>query len=299
MNNLNYNHLFYFWNIVRFDGVTKAAQQLRVSQPALTSQIRLLESQLSEKLFEKKGRRLILSDAGKLVYRYADEIFNLASEMGQVLQGGVNPLRPARLVIGIVDAVPKLVAYEMLKPLINLDNTFLTCREDSRLNLLTALVKHEVDAIISDSPINASEGIKAYNHQVGESPLAVFGVTALVKKCKRNFPHSLGQVPILLPTSQSQVRKDFDLYCARHKIIPMIKADYDDSALLKVFASHGHGLFLAPYVIRDEVKRVYQVDMLARLSELNEKFYVITSERKIKNPALTLLQVTAIHELMN
>jgi len=296
---MNYNHLYYFWSVVKHEGVGRAAQILHVSQPALTAQIRNLESFFKDKLFEKKGRQLQMTEFGKIVFRYADEMFSLTLEMQQVLKSGGMIKKASRLTIGIVDAVPKMIAHEILKPILSVNNTFMTCIEDKRLNLLAQLLKHEIDAIVSDAPLMPSEGIRAYNHMLGESYVGVFAFAKMVSRYKKGFPTSLDQAPMLLPTNHSQLRKDFDFYCQEKGIFPNIRAEFDDTALLKIFAREGTGLFLAPVAIQKDIQSMYGASLVGSIKSLKERFYFITSERKLYHPILEMMKKRARLELFD
>ncbi|MBL8959521.1 MAG: LysR family transcriptional regulator, partial [Gemmatimonadetes bacterium] len=176
---LNYHHLLYFWTVARTGSVTKACVELNLTQPAVSAQIRMLERALGEKLFMKRGRNLVLTDIGRVVYRYADEIFVLGREMQETLAGKISG-QPQRLVVGVADQVPKTIVYKLLEPTLHgADAIRLTVREDGLERLLADLSMHSVDLVISDAPIGGTTRIKAFNHVLGETDVSIYGSPAL------------------------------------------------------------------------------------------------------------------------
>jgi LysR family transcriptional activator of nhaA len=283
---LNYHHLLYFWTVVREGTVVRAAEKLRIGQPAISTQLRTLEESLGQKLFEKSGRTLQLTDTGRTVYRYADEIFSLGSEMMDTLKG--HPAgKPVRFVVGVVNALPKLIALRLLEPALRISGDLrLVCVEDTLENLLSALAVHSVDIVLSDCPTPSSMRIRAYNHFLSESKVGLFAVREMARKCRKEFPASLNGVPVLLPGAQSDLRRSMDQWFQKHQIFPMIRGEFDDSALLKAFGRSGEGVFPGPVSIRDEICRQYECEFIGEMAGVTERFYAVSAERKIKHPAV-------------
>ncbi len=293
---LNYHHLRYFWAAAREGGVTRASEKLHISQPAVSAQIRELERALSEKLFERSGRSLALTEAGRVVYRYAEEIFGLGTELVETLKGRPTG-RPARLAVGIPNGIPKLIAYRLLQPAFELSEPVrVECREDRPERLLADLATHGLDLVLADAPAVPTAGVRAYSHLLGECGVTVFGVPHLAQAHRRKFPRSLDGAPLLLPTSDSRLRRLLDQWFEAQAIRPHIVGEFEDSALLKVFGQSGAGLFAAPSAIEASVRHQYGVQTVGRVG-LRERFYAITVERRLKHPAVVAISEAARHHL--
>lgn len=294
---LNYHHLLYFWTVVREGGVARAATKLSLSHPTVSAQIRALERALGEKLFVRSGRRLALTEIGRVVYRYADEIFSLGRELRDVLAG--RPAgRPLRLVVGIADVVPKLVARRLLEPALRLEEPIqLVCREDKPDRLLAELAVHDLDVVLADAPVAPTVRIRAFNHLLGECDVVIFGTEKLSRAHQRGFPRSLDGAPVILPTENTNLRRTLDQWFATHGIRPRVIGEFEDNALLKVFGQAGMGLFPASSVIAKEVSRQYRVRPIGRLPGVRERFYAISVERKLKNPAVIAISEEARNRL--
>jgi len=293
---LNYHHLRYFWAAAREGSVTRAGEKLHISQPAVSTQIRGLEQALGERLFTRSGRALALTEAGRVVYRYAEEIFGLGTELMETLKGRPTG-RPARLTVGIVNVIPKLIAYRLLEPAFKLpERVRVECREDRPERLLAELATHGLDLVLADAPAGASVRVRAYSHLLGECGVSIFGVERLSKAHRRGFPRSLDGAPFLLPTADSTLRRLLDDWFEAQGIRPRIVGEFEDSALLKVFGQSGAGLFAMPSAIDAEVRSQYEVRLVGRV-ELRERFYAITVERKLKHPAVVAISGAARREL--
>ena len=294
---LNYHHLFYFWTVAREGTITKAAQKLHLGQPAISTQLRQLESSLSVKLFQKNGRNLELTETGRLVYRYADEIFSLGRELTDMIKGHPTG-KPVRFVVGIVDVVPKLIAKRLLEPALQLPEPLrLICYEDSLERLLGELALHNVDLVLSDTPVTGAMKVRAFNHLLGESTIAVFGTKELARKYRKGFPQSLNEAPFLLQGRASAVRRSLETWLDSHDLHPLIRAEFDDSALLKVFGQAGEGLFAAPFVMKDEICRQHEVELVGEIPAIREHFYAISAERRIKHPAVLAISSAARNDI--
>lgn len=290
---LNYHHLLYFWVVAREGGLVPAGKVLRLSHPTLSAQIHALEEQLGEKLFTKVGRKLSLTDRGRIVYRYADEIFTLGREMVETVKDQATG-KPLRLDVGVADVVPKLVVRRLLQPAFSLPEPVrLVCYEDAYERLLADLALHSLDIVISDSPVPAGSNIRAFNHLLGETGLSFFGTKALVAQYKREFPTSLDGAPCLLPLENSTPRRALNQWFDRHGLRPRVIAEFEDSALLKVFGADGLGIFPAPTLIEKEVIEQYGVALLGRTTEVRERFYAISAERRLKHPAVVAISEAA------
>lgn len=289
MDRLNYQHLFYFWNVVREGGVTRASEKLRLAQPTISGQLAIFEEAIGAQLLRKEGRKLALTEKGRTVFNYADEIFALGRELTNTLngQGGASG---HRLAVGVADALPKLVVYRLIAPALrDLEETKVVCHEDKVDRLLAELSLHGVDLVLADAPATTSAGGRVYNHLIGQSGVAVFGAPSLAGKYAENFPVSLDGAPFLFPTQTTALRRSLDLWFETRRIAPAIRAEIEDSALMKTFAAAGAGLFVAPVAVTDEIERRYGVTKIGGLEGVTESFYAITLRRKVDHPAITAI----------
>lgn len=293
MDSLNFHHLRYFWVVAREGGLVAAGKVLHLSHPTLSTQIHALEDGLGAKLFTKVGRKLELTEMGRVVFRYADEIFNLGREMVDTVHGRAVG-KPLRLNVGIADVVPKLLVLRLLRPALGLpESVRLVCYEDSYEKLLTDLAAHSLDIVISDAPVPSGSPVRAFNHLLGETGVSLFGTRALVKAYKRGFPGSLHGAPMLLPLESLALRRSLNHYFDRSGISPAIVAEFEDSALMKCFGGDGLGFFPAPTAVEKEVSAQYGVELLGRLKNVRESFYAISVERRLKHPAVVAISSAA------
>lgn len=293
MNWLNYHHLMYFWTVAREGTISRASDKLHLGQPAISTQLKQLEQSLGVKLFEKSGRNLKLTETGRTIYRYADEIFSLGSELLDTIRGRPTG-KPIRFAVGVVDSLPKMIAKSLLEPALKLPEQLqLICVENTLEYLLGELALHNLDLVLSESPVTGAMRIRAFNHQLGESSIAIYGVRPLVRQFKSSFPRSLEGAPLLLPHGASPLRRSIDTWLDAENLKPVIRAEFDDSALLKVFGQAGEGLFPAPYVIRSEICRQYEVEILGEIPTIRERYYAISAERRLKHPAVLAISQSA------
>ncbi len=290
---LNYHHLLYFWMVAREGTILRAAEKLHIGQPAISTQLRSLEESLGQKLFQKSGRTLQLTETGKTVYRYADEIFSLGRELVDTLKG--HPAGKAvKFQVGVVDVMPKMMARRLLEPALRLsDNLQLVCVENSLEQLLSELMLHNVDIVLSDIPVTAAYKVRAYNHLLGDSGIGFFATKDLARKYRKGFPQSLNGAPLLFPGRSSAVRRSLDAWLEKNDLHPRVRAEFDDMALLKAFGQTGEGLFPGALVIQDEICRQHEVELIGEIEGVREQFFAISAERKIKHPAVLAIASTA------
>jgi LysR family transcriptional activator of nhaA len=286
MRHPNYNHLLYFWAVVHEGGIAQAAEALHVTPQTISGQLRLLAEEFGGQLFEKKGRRLTPTDLGRVVYEYADEIFSRGQELASVMRGA-SPLERRNVTIGITDVVPRLVAWRVLAPLMLRDQPYrVTCRAGTLEALVAELATHRLDLVLSTSALPSDAGIRAFNHLLGESDISFFAAPRLARRLSREFPESLHLAPMLLPTPRSANRRVLDAWFAQAGITPTVVGEFDDSALVKTVGQGGVGVFTAPAAIEDEVTRQFQVRVIGRTGGMRARFYAISTERRIKHPAV-------------
>jgi LysR family transcriptional activator of nhaA len=290
---LNYHHLLYFWMVAREGSVTRAAAELRLGQPTISAQLRALEDSLGEKLFRRVGRNLVLTDVGREVLRYADEIFSLGRELLDAVKGRPTR-RPMPFVVGVSDVVPKIVAYRLLQPALELPEPVrMICREDKAERLLAELALHRFDLVLSDAPIGPTVKIRAFSHLLGECGVTFFGAAKLARAYRRSFPRSIESAPVLLPTDNTALRQSLDHWFDELGIHPLVRGEFEDSALLKVFGQAGVGIFAVPSVTESEVRERYGVEMIGRVESVRERFYAISGERRLKHPAVIAITEAA------
>lgn len=284
--NLNYKHLHYFWVVATEGSIAKAAEKLFITPQTISGQLSMLESRIGQPLFDRVGRRLRLTETGRLVLRYSDEIFELGKELSDVLRGA--PLvGTSEFIISAASALPKTIVYKIIEPALNLSKEVsLVCKEGPVETILAELAIHEVDMVLTDTPLSSNFSVRAYNHYLGQSGLTFFAARNVEAQLSGAFPECLHQAPILLPTKQYAIRQAFDKWSNDNGIFPTIRGQYDDSALMKSFGQAGFGVFFMPTIIEDEVCDSFQVEIVGRMPDIKQKFYAISAERKVTHPAV-------------
>ena len=280
---INYKHLRYFWMVAKEGSIAKASKLLFLTPQTISGQLSLLEKQLDTVLFRRVGRNLELTEAGKVVQNYANDIFSLGDELQQVLRHKPQGL-PQQLKAGIANSIPKSIAYHLLEPSLTLNEPMrLICREDNLSILLTELAEHKLDLVISDRPLPETLSVKCFNHQLGKCGISFFATKDLLANIDGAFPACLDGMPLLLPGEASSIKTKLLQWFKRNNIYPNIIAEFDDGSLMKAFGKNSVGVFIAPSVIANEVKSTYNVDILGKTDDVKESFYAISAERKIKH----------------
>ncbi len=293
MRHLNYNHLLYFWTVVREGSIASAAGTLHLTPQTISGQLKLLEESVGEPLFQRVGRGLVPTEMGKIVNQYADEIFSLGAELTQRVRSGERGA-PLELHVGIVSSIAKLISYRIVAPALALDEGFkIICSEDQIETLLANMAIHKIDLVISDRPVPTGLNVKAFNHLLGESPVGFFSQPRIAARLKKNFPESLADIGLLMPSTSTELRRSLDDWFDHIGIVPKIVAEFDDSALLKAFGEAGAGVFPAPVPITAEVERMYHVRCVGVADSVTEKYFAISPERKIKHPAVVSITQAA------
>jgi len=294
---LNYHHLFYFWMVAREGSIVRASKQLRLAQPTVTGQIRALETALGEKLFVRSGRNLVLTEIGRLVFSYANDIFSLGRELIGVLKG--RPAgRPIRLVVGVSDSLPKLIVEQILQPALKLSEPVrIICREGSPEQLLSELAIFGLDLVLTDAPATAQARIRAFSHLLGSCGISFFCSASSASNYRKKFPASLDGAPFLLPLENATLRLSLEQWFETQQVRPRVVGEFQDSSLLQAFGQTGVGLFAAHTVIEKEVLRQHGLSLLGRTESVIERFYAISVERRIKHPAVLAIVESARGEL--
>lgn len=283
---LNYHHLLYFYVVAREGTISAASELLNLAPSTISVQIKTLEEALDTPLFERQGRNLVMTPEGQVAYSYAEEIFALGQELLDTFRS--QPVgRPHRLTVGIADVLWKDIAYQLVQPATRLDYPVrLTCVEGTFDELLASLAVHQVDVVIADAPLGPSLSVKGYNHQLGSCGVALLGTPELVERYSENFPQSLQGAPMLLPTERTALRRNMEHWFDIEQVHPAIVAEFDDSALMTSFGAAGDGLFPAPSVVEIDILEDEGLAVLGHLERVQQRFYAISVERRIKNPAV-------------
>jgi LysR family transcriptional activator of nhaA len=287
---LNYHHLLYFWVVAKQGSIVAASEELHLAHPTISGQIHRLEDVLGEKLFARRGRRLVLTDAGRVAFRYADEIFTLGHEFLEAIKGRASG-QQLRLVVGVSDVLAKSIVHRMLEPAFRLkDQLRVVCRENrSTEAFLGDLAVHAVDVVLADAPAGPGTPVRAFSHPLGECGLVFFAAPAIARSCRRGFPQSLAGVPFLLPGGESTLRRALNEWFDARNIRPRIAAELDDAALATILGEAGLGVFVAPDVVESEILRRYKVSLVGRAKEVRQRFYAISVERKIRHPGVVAI----------
>ncbi|MCG7954437.1 MAG: transcriptional activator NhaR, partial [Candidatus Thiodiazotropha endolucinida] len=286
---LNLKHLRYFWAVASHGTIVQAAEALFITPQTISGQLRELESQVGSELFRKEGRRLVLTETGRLVFSYADEMFRLGIELQDMLTGRTQGT-VITLKVGVAMVVPKLLAYRVLEPVLQMqDPVKLICHEAPLVDLLADLSVHKLDMVLADSPINPTLNIRAYNHALGESGITFFAAPDDAQRLRSGFPVSLHGQNILMPSSGSSLRRNLEIWFQRQQIEPVVVAEFEDRALMKTFGERGTGVFTTPTAVEQDVIDKYRVEVVGRSDEITESFYVISPERHIKHPAINTI----------
>ena len=291
---LNYHHLLYFWMVAREGSVARASKRLRLAEPTISGQIRRLEEALGEKLFRREGRRLVLTDVGRVALGYADTIFPLGHELLETVRGRSTG-RPLRLVVGVTDALPKTIVRRLLEPALRLGTPVrLVCREDRSLDgFLAELAIHSIDLVLADAPAGPELAVRLFSHLLGECGTSFFAHGRAANRLRGHFPESLDGAPFLLPGRNAELRRDLEDWFESHKLRPRIVGEIDDSALVKVLGETGVGAFAGPTASEAEVLDRYRVRVIGRANTLRQRFYAISAERRLSHPAVVAIADTA------
>ncbi len=280
---MNYKHLKYFWTVAKEGSIARASERLHITPQTISGQLSLLEESLSVELFVKTGRNIEMTETGRLVLDYADEIFSLGSELEQALKNKSEG-RTQQFRVGVADVVPKSIAQRILLPALQMSAPVrMVCKETGLDTLLAELAVHRLDLVIADRPIPPTVSTSGFSHKLGDCTVSFFATTSLINQFKGAFPGCLNGMPILLPSMGNQLRADLDQWMSETRTHPKIVAEFDDSALMKSFGQEGVGVFIAPTVLCNEVEEQYKVKKIGQVDDIKEAFYAITVERRISN----------------
>jgi len=289
----NYKHLYYFWVVAKEGGISRAADKLDMAVQTVSAQVRELERSLGYALLKPAGRGLVLTEAGLAAMQQADLIFQLGESLPARVRDAMST-PTVRLVVGICDGLPKLVVHRLLLPVIAEPNLRLLCHEGELDDLLGDLALHRLDIVLSDRPAPANPNIKLYSHAMGLSTIGWYGTPSLVEAASRDFPQSLCDIPVLLPTAHTAMRDRLDQWFERRAIRPHIVGEFEDSALIKTFGASGMGVFPAAEWVHDDLLAHYAVQRLGPCDGVTEHFYAIGTEKKVQHPLVQRLLQPAL-----
>ena len=293
---LNYQHLLYFWSVVRTGSLTRAASELALAPPTVSAQLRTLEERLGEKLLIKSGRKLIPTEVGRVVFTYADQIFGIGRELLDALEQRPSH-RPLRFTVGIDDVLPKEIVQRLLEPAMRLDQPVrITCREGTLERLVASLAIHELDVVLSDAAMSPVLNVRAYNHLLGSCGVCWMAQPAIAASLRRGFPRSLDAVPMLLPTDDTAIRRALDQWLEQHDLRPVLMGEFEDFGLLREFARAGHGFAPVPAVQESQFRREFGFERIGEAASVTAQFFAISLERRIRHPAMAAV-VTGAREL--
>jgi LysR family transcriptional activator of nhaA len=283
--NVNFRHLYYFWVVAKEGGLTQAARRLNLAIQTISTQLAQLEQSIGKALFTQQGRRLVLTEPGRLALAYADQIFLLGEQMQEAL-GEADSAR-TRLTVGISDSLPKLTAYKLLEVTTQLDKPVrLVCYEDQFEALLGDLALHKLDVVLTDREVRSGTTLRVFSHLLFESETIVVGAPALAEAYADGFPENLNGAPFLLPTRNNALRGKIDEWFATHGVRPDVVGEFEDNALLNTFGRRGLGLFFAPAALATDMQEQFGAGLVGPVPQVREQFYAVSNERKIQHPAV-------------
>ncbi len=297
---MNFKHLHYFWVVAKAGGVMRAGEQLHTTPQTLSAQIKLLEDRLGRKLFRKNGRRLELTDDGRIALNYADEIFSLGSELEVAMRQTSGREQVLDFRVGVADSVPKSLAYQLLEPAMAVPEPVrMVCHEGKFTDLLAQLALHRLDLVLADEPLSRQVSVKAFNHALGSSTMTFFCAPSLKAQLKGKFPKCLDGAPMLIQGASSPIRPQLESWLERNHLQPRIVGEFDDGALMKAFGQQGRGVFMSPTVMQQQTQVQYGVKAIGRSDELVEEFYAVSVERRVTHPCVVAIQEAARDRLFN
>lgn len=295
---MNYKHLHYFMQVAETGSVAAASRQLHLTPQTISGQVQLLGERLGGALFEKVGRRLVLTETGQLALEYAQEIFSLGSELEAAVRDKVRQGRTVEFRVGVADAVPKSIAYHLIEPALTVKEPVrIVCREWRLDRLLSELAVHTLDLVIADAPLPPTVSVKAFSHPLGGSPIGVFAAPSLRSRYRKPFPDCMNGAPLLMPGEDSAVGQRLRAWFKSQAMRPRIVGEFDDSALSQEFGRRGVGFYLGPDVLAEEIQARLEVERVGVIEAVEEQFYAISIERRITHPCVLAITRAARNAL--
>ena len=297
---MNFKHLHYFWVTAKAGGIMRAGEQLHTTPQTLSGQIKLLEEWLGRSLFRKSGRKLELTDDGRLALGYAEQIFTLGAELEAAVRQARGGQQVLEFRVGVADSVAKSVAYRLLEPALSVpEEVRMICSEGKFPELLSQLALHRLDLVIADEPMSKRMSIKAFNHPLGSTTMSFFCAPALKEKLRGAFPACLNDMPMLIQGASASVRQQLEGWLMRHQVHPRVIGEFDDGALMTAFGRQGRGVFMAPTVLEAETVAQFGVTVIGRTDELVEEFFAVSVQRRITHPCVVAITDAARGQLFS
>lgn len=291
---MNFKHLYYFWVAANAGGIVRAGEQLHTTPQTLSEQIKLLEASLGQKLFRKSGRRIELTDEGRLALGYADKIFALGAEMESAVRQSHDGVRALEFRVGVADSMAKAVVYRLLEPALSVTVPVrLICSIGKFPDLLDQLTLNRLDLVVAEEPITNRASVKAFNHPLGSTSMSFFAAPTVKASLKGAFPKCLNDAPMLIQGPSASIRASLEGWLARQHVYPRITGEFDDLTLLKTFGGQGRGVFMSASVLEAETVAQYGVEVIGRSDEMREYFYAISVERRIAHPCVEAIAQAA------
>jgi LysR family transcriptional regulator, transcriptional activator of nhaA len=289
----SYRALRYFWTVARAGTLQRAAGELHVSAPALSAQIRKLQERLGVTLFEKRGRRLALTRAGRVAFDYADEIFRLGGELSDWMKRGRQGIK-LRLSVGLSQGIPKSLAQLLLAPVVEDPSIGLVVHEGEPRTLVARLLDHSLDVVLSEGPLPTEEGLRAHTQLLGACGVSFFAGSKLAENlADAAFPADLDGQPWLLPTPGTPLRRTLDVWLALQEVRPRVQAEFEDAGLVLAFGAMGDGIFANPTVVEETLCARYDVRVLGRTDEIREVFYVVSLDPLANHSGIVQIEAVA------
>ncbi|EJO29075.1 LysR family transcriptional regulator [Achromobacter marplatensis] len=289
---LNYRHLYYFWMVAKEGGFSRAAERLDMAIQTISAQVRELEKNLGHQLLKPAGRGVALTDAGKAAFARAEEIFQIGHVLPQEVRAAAT--KPViRLSVGLSDGISKLAAHALLGPVLDTPDLRLTCHEGEVEELLGELAQHHLDLVLAGQGAPANPNLRLTSDRLVSSPVDWYGPARLVRKSDTlDFPRCLERLPVLLPTGHSVLRQTLDRWFNEQGVFPNVVGEFEDSALMSVFAARGLGVFPLSRLGGDDIGLLRGLRPLARCDDVQEEIHAIRNRRGQHHP---LVQAVLAH----
>ena len=285
--------------VAKLGGVQRASEQLHLTPQTISGQVRMLEEALGNDLFVKAGRGMALTEVGRLVLGYAEEIFSTGSELEEAVREYATKGWRLEFRVGVADAVPKSIACRLIEPATRLPEPVrIVCHEWKLDSLLAELALHRLDLVISDAPIPASISVRAFSHRLGASGVSFFAASALRKRYGGEFPVCLDGAPMLMPAADSALGRRLRSWFQARSLHPNVVGEFDDRALAKEFGRRGAGMFIGPTVVSKEIELQYGVQALGVAADLEDEFFAISVERRIRHPCVIAITESARNDFL-
>lgn len=291
---LNYRHLHYFWVVAKEGGFSRAAQRLDMAVQTVSAQVKELEKSLGHQLLAPKGRGFALTDAGRAAFARAEEIFRIGQSLPYDVREAANQ-RTVRLAVGLSDGISKLAAHALLGPVLATLHLRLVCHEGEFEQLQSELALHHLDLVLAGQAAPPNPNLRLTSERLASSPVDWYGPTHLVRRSgSKEFPACLAQLPLLLPTEHAVLRTALERWFDRLGIVPHVVGEFEDSALMAVFAAQGMGVFPVSRLGAQDLSLLRGLRLLGRCDDVHEEVHAIRSRRGLQHRLASLVVQAAL-----